>query len=92
MYRKRLQRVLSKSLLSQDRASTYANDEAIFRKCPQDMPLSKRLMLVEYTILKETYEEMHSIRKAAQKLGLSPSTFARKKKQYEEVFESLQDQ
>ena len=83
---------VKKSLLSQDRASTYANDEAIFRKCPQDMPLSKRLMLVEYTILKETYEEMHSIRKAAQKLGLSPSTFARKKKQYEEVFESLQDQ
>lgn len=83
---------VKKSLLSQDRASTYANDEAIFRKCPQDMPLSKRLMLVEYTILKETYEEMHSIRKAAQKLGLSPSTFARKKKQYEEIFESFQDQ
>lgn len=83
---------VKKSLPPQDRASTYANDEAIFRKYPQDMPLSKRLMLVEYTILKETYEEMHSIRKAAQKLGLSPSTFARKKKQYEEVFESLQDQ
>lgn len=83
---------VKKSLPSQDRASTYANDEAIFRKCPQDMPLSKRLMLVEYTILKETYEEVHSIRKAAQKLGLSPSTFARKKKQYEEFFESLQDQ
>lgn len=80
-----------KSLPCQDKSSTFANDDAIFRKCPQDMPLSKRLMLVEYTILKETYEEMHSIRKAAQKLGLSPSTFARKKKQYEEIFESLQE-
>ena len=46
--------------------------------------LKSELERIEYTYIQQAYETFGNVRTAAKNLGLTPSTFARKRKQYQE--------
>lgn len=52
------------------------------------MPIKERLERIEFDLINEAYEKYHSVRKAADYLGMSAATFVRKKKVYSEKFVS----
>jgi len=52
----------------------------------EELPLKERLARIEYAFIKDAYEKHASIRKAALSLGMKPTTFIRKKQEYEELF------
>ncbi len=50
------------------------------------MSMKERLERIEYAMLLDAYERFHSVRKAAEALGMSPATFVRKKSLYAEKY------
>lgn len=52
----------------------------------EHLPMKERLERIEFNLIIESYEKFHSVRKAAQHLGMTMPTFVRKKKDYESKY------
>lgn len=53
---------------------------------PPDFPINLKheLEKIEYTYMTQAYEVFGNVRDAAKNIGLTPSTFVRKRKQYQQ--------